>query len=78
LLKTNEFISKISNFLLCFQDDYSLVKFFPLNINNEESIGDLFLMIDTTIQYGEDLEVNTRDFDPPEQDDTEVNSYGFD
>ncbi len=35
-------------------------------------------MIDTTIQYGEDLEVNTRDFDPPEQDDTEVNSYGFD
>jgi hypothetical protein len=54
------------------------VKFFPLNINDEESIGDLFLMIDTTIQYGEDLEVNTRDFDPPEQDDTEVNSYGFD
>ncbi len=54
------------------------MKFFPLNINDEESIGDLFLMIDTTIQYGEDLEVNTRDFDPPEQDDTEVNSYGFD
>ena len=63
---------------LSWQDDYSLVKFFPLNINEEESVADLFLMIDTTIQYGEDLEVNTRDFDPPERDDTEVGDYGFD
>ena len=59
-----------------FQDDYSLVKFFPLNINDEESIGDLFMMIDSTIQYGEDLEVQTRDFDEPEkEEEDQVNSY---
>ena len=33
------------------------VKFVPLNIEDEESIGDLLMLIDNTIQYGEDLEV---------------------
>lgn len=45
------------------------MKFFPLNIYDEENVGDLFMMIDNTIQYGEDLEVDVRDFDPPEPDD---------
>ncbi len=45
------------------------MKFFPLNINDEENIGDLFLMIDNTIQYGEDLEVDVKDFDPPDPED---------
>ena len=47
-------------------DDYSLVKFVPLDINNEENISDLFLTIDNTIQYGEDADVKIRDdFDDP-------------
>jgi len=51
-------------------DDYSLVKFVPLDITNEENISDLFLTIDNTIQYGEDLDVKIRDdFDAPEQED---------
>jgi len=49
-------------------DDYSLVKFFPLDITSEENILDLLTTIDNTIQYGEDLDVKTADFDYPEKD----------
>ena len=37
-------------------EDYSLVKFLPLDMSEEESINDLLLQIDNAIQYGEDLE----------------------
>ncbi len=37
-------------------DDYSLVKFLPLDISDEDSINDVLLQIDLAIQYGEDLE----------------------
>lgn len=43
--------------------DYSLVHFLPLNIKDEESIADIKLTIDNTIQYGEDADVKVRDFD---------------
>lgn len=46
--------------------DYSLVRFLPLNIKDEESIADLKLIIDNTIQYGEDIDVKTKDFDEPD------------
>lgn len=49
-------------------DDYSLVKFFPLDITNEENILDLLTMIDNTIQFGEDADVKTNDFDYPDKD----------
>ena len=50
-------------------DDYSLVKFFPLDITSEENVLDLITMIDNTIQYGEDADVKTADFDEPEEKD---------
>lgn len=50
-------------------DEYSLVKFVPLNIKVEESIGDLLLIIDNAIQYGEDLDVKTKDLDCEKDDD---------
>jgi len=50
-------------------DDYSLVKYFPLDITNEENIADLFLMIDNTIQFGEDADVKIIDHEPPDVDD---------
>ncbi|XP_023221483.1 GPN-loop GTPase 3-like [Centruroides sculpturatus] len=43
-------------------DDYSLVKFQPLNIKDEESIYDLLFSIDNAIQYGEGLDVKVKDF----------------
>lgn len=52
-------------------DDYSLVKFFPLDITNEENLQDLLIMIDTTVQYGEDQDVKTKDFDYPDKEDDE-------
>jgi GPN-loop GTPase len=55
-------------------EDFSLVRFTPLNINEEESISDLMLTIDNMIQYGEDADVKVRDdFDPPEELDDEDN-----
>jgi len=49
-------------------DDYSLVKFFPLDITSEENVQDLLALIDNSIQYGEDLDVKTKDYDYPEKD----------
>ena len=37
--------------------DYSLVKFYTLDMSKEDSISDLLMEIDLSIQYGEDLEV---------------------
>lgn len=47
-------------------DDYSLVKFYPLNLQDEESVSDLTLMIDNALQYGEDTDVKTKDFEETE------------
>jgi len=47
-------------------EDYSLVKFFPLEIQDEESMCDLLLMIDNTIQFGEDADVKVKDFEEPD------------
>lgn len=52
-------------------EDFSLVRFIPLNINDEESLSDLLLIIDNVIQYGEDADVRMRDFDPPEEENEE-------
>lgn len=50
-------------------DSFSLVRFTPLDIEDEESINDVLLIIDNVIQYGEDFDVRTKDYE--EQDDEE-------
>lgn len=52
-------------------EDFSLVKFFPLNIKSEENIQDILMMIDSAIQYGEDVDVRTKDFDEAQDEDSE-------
>lgn len=48
-----------------------MVRFTPLNIDDEENIADILLTIDNVIQYGEDCDVKVRDdFDLPEEDET--------
>ena len=59
----NEKYQTLTEALAKVLDDYSLVKYFPLDINDEENVADLFLMIDNTIQYGEDQDVKVADFD---------------
>ncbi|XP_076236840.1 GPN-loop GTPase 3 [Calliopsis andreniformis] len=49
-------------------EDYSLVRFYPLNIKDEESIADIKLTIDNIIQYGEDADVRIKDFEEPDED----------
>lgn len=45
-------------------DDYSMISFMPLNIQNEDSVDTLLACVDASIQYGEDLEV--RDYETGE------------
>lgn len=51
--------------------DYSLVKFYTLDMSKEESITDLLVEIDLSIQYGEDLDVKEpKEIEPNDQDDS--------
>ncbi|XP_015180199.1 PREDICTED: GPN-loop GTPase 3 [Polistes dominula] len=50
-------------------EDYSLVRFIPLNIKDDESVADIKLTINNIIQYGEDEDVKIRDFDEPNNGD---------
>lgn len=43
-------------------EEYSLVRFLPLNKDNEESIADIVLTIDNMIQFGEDADVKMKDY----------------
>ena len=44
-------------------DDFSMVGFIPLNINDEDNIAHVLATVDHAIQYGEDLEVRGADYD---------------
>ena len=58
-------------------EGYALVKFFPLNIKDEESVTDLLAIIDNSIQYGEDREVKVAEFEQPDEDeDGDDDGYG--
>uniref|UniRef100_A0A1A9VF13 GPN-loop GTPase 3 n=1 Tax=Glossina austeni TaxID=7395 RepID=A0A1A9VF13_GLOAU len=46
----------------------TLVRFIPMNIDDEDSLHDLLLQIDNVIQYGEDGDVKIHDFDPPDNE----------
>lgn len=59
---------KLSEALGQLVEDFSLVRFFPLNIKDKENVADLFLTINNIIQYGEDADVKTKDFECPEEE----------
>lgn len=44
-------------------DDYSLVKFVPMNMYEEESLNDILFAVDEALQFDEEREVKIRDFD---------------
>lgn len=60
---------KLSEAIGMLIEDFSLVRFSPLNLNDEESISDLLMIIDNIIQYGEDADVKTKDFDEADPED---------
>eukprot|EP00798_Chlamydomonas_sp_ICE-L_P009786 gene9787-7670_t len=47
-------------------DEFSLISFVPLDMTDEESIGEVLTHIDMAIQYGEDADVKIRD-EPDEE-----------
>ncbi|KAK7087703.1 GPN-loop GTPase 3-like [Littorina saxatilis] len=53
-------------------DDFSLVRFLPLDPTDEDSINDVLIHIDSAIQYGENLE--PREPREPEEQEPEIDS----
>lgn len=60
----SEKFKKLTSALSTVIDDYSLVKFVPMNIYKEDSLNDILFAIDDALQYDEDRDVKIRDFDP--------------
>ncbi|KAG7159824.1 GPN-loop GTPase 3-like [Homarus americanus] len=59
-------------------EDFSLVRYVPLNINSEESLMDVLIQTDFAVQYGEDQDVKTQDFEYPDAEDEEQEpSFNF-
>lgn len=73
--KWNQKHAKLSEALGKLIEDYSLVRFCPLNIRDEESIADVMLTIDNIIQYGEDTDVRMRDFEEPDPEDAPEDDF---
>ena len=48
-------------------DDFSMVGFVPLNIADNESIANLLLLTDQALQYEDEIEVKTKDFEQPDE-----------
>lgn len=60
---------KLSEAIASVLEDYSLVKFMPMDPEDDDSIQNLLTIMDMTIQYGEDLDVKDRF--PDEEDPNE-------
>lgn len=67
--KFNEKHRKLTEAIGKLIEDYSLVRFTPLNLKDQESISDVLITIDNILQYGEDLDVKTKDFEDDEGND---------
>lgn len=67
--KFNEKHRKLTEAIGKLIEDYSLVRFTPLNLKDQESISDVLITIDNILQYGEDLDVKTKDFEEDEGND---------
>lgn len=66
--KFNEKHRKLTETIGKLIEDYSLVRFIPINLKVEESISDVLITIDNCLQYGEDLDVKTKDFEDNDDD----------
>jgi len=58
--KWNERHRKLTEALATVLDDYSLIKFIPLDPEDEEGIADLMIVIDERLQFGENADVKDR------------------
>jgi len=54
---------RLTNMLFKVIEDYSMVRFLPINREDENDLMEVTRQIDLALQYGEDLEVKPQDFD---------------
>ncbi|XP_059612218.1 GPN-loop GTPase 3 [Phlebotomus argentipes] len=59
---------KLSEAIGSLIDSFSLVRFMPLDISDEESVNEVLMIVDNVIQFGEDFDVKTRDFEGEDPD----------
>jgi GTPase SAR1 family protein len=59
--QTGPHFRRLNDAVVQLLDDFAMVTFTPLDINDEESVEELLLQIDMAIQYGEDQEVKTQE-----------------
>eukprot|EP00918_Siedleckia_nematoides_P059186 GHVU01129073.1.p1 GENE.GHVU01129073.1~~GHVU01129073.1.p1 ORF type:complete len:267 (-),score=64.65 GHVU01129073.1:164-964(-) len=57
---TSRGFKKLNESIAELLEEFDLVAYLPLNVDDEESIGRVVAVIDNSIQYGEDIEVNDR------------------
>jgi len=62
---------QLTNALARVVDDFSLVRFVPLNISDENSIEEVFYSVNSAIQYGEDHDVREMPEDIDDDDDVD-------
>ena len=65
---SNPRYARLTDALAKVLDDFSLIQYFPLDISKEETADDLLVVIDNTIQYGEDNDVRTEDHEERDQE----------
>lgn len=61
--KFNEKHRKLTEAVGRLIEDYSLVRFTPLNLKDNENVADVLTTIDNVLQYGEDQDIKTKDYD---------------
>lgn len=54
---------KMADMLYRVIEDYSMVQFFPLDRSDDNSLQDIVHQLDCALQYGDDIEVKTKDFE---------------
>lgn len=70
-LRFSEKYKKLSEAIGGLIEDFSLVRFTPLNLKDVENVGDVLVVIDHVLQFGEDQDVRTKDYDCPDDVDDE-------
>jgi len=62
---------KLNNMIMDVVDNFSMVNFIQLNIEDEESVGELQMNIDNIVQYDENRMPNDRHFTDNKEDQDE-------
>lgn len=70
----NQKYMKLTKVIAQIINDYSLISFVPVNLNDEDSLTNALITIDNALQYGENEDVKTKDFEEEEEDE---NDYKF-